>query len=349
MSLAVSVIIPLFDIEEYIFQCLESLRKQTLSQDFFEVIAVDDVSTDKTLEIVQNFHHLKNLKVITSAVNQGPGIARNKGIKAAEGKYIIFLDGDDWLENGALTALYQNMEEAPDSIVYDWTYADDPAKTPRKRDFSYIAPEKKIFIQNYLGMDVSGDVIYTATQRKIFEKYGIAFQGGYHEDMAVIFKMLYLSSTIKKLTSQVLYVKNNRPGSLVNTLTLKHIDGYLGSWPDIMRFLMTQEGLGTKDYLHYYLRGINGLVYTLIYKSVHKTQADDLEERKKIYRYIFNALRKDEFIESKKWEDFPRQTKKDIVAQEYYRLMSEGDFSDEAVLSFENKNLRTTPVEEIKL
>lgn len=349
MNLAVSVIIPAFNIEAYILTCLESLENQTLAQDMFEVIVVDDVSADKTMELVINFKQLKNLKVITSSVNGGPGIARNKGLKAARGEYILFLDGDDRLEHHALETLYRNMKDSPDSLVYNWTYADDIYKTLRKRDFPYITLDKEVFIQNYLGMSVSGDVIYTITKREIFEKHDVSFPGGYHEDISMIFKMLYLSSTIKKLTGDVLYLKNNRPGSLVNTLTLKHIDGYLGSWPHIMSFLIQQEAEAAEKYMSHYLRGINGLVYTLIFKSLHTAHADDLAVRKKIYGYIFSVLQKDEYIKNKTFNDFPKQTKKDIVAHAYYRLMSENNLSDEIILSFENKNLRTAPVEVIRL
>ncbi|OGX27160.1 MAG: hypothetical protein A3D10_01935 [Omnitrophica WOR_2 bacterium RIFCSPHIGHO2_02_FULL_48_11] len=349
MKLAVSVIIPAFNIADFILKCLESLKDQTLSQDLFEVIVIDDVSTDKTMERVKGFKQLKNLRVLTLSVNGGPGIARNKGVKAAQGEYILFLDGDDRLEPQALEILYQNMQGGVDSIAYNWAYSDDIAKTPRKRDFPYIAPDKADFIQNYLGMSVSGDVIYTTTKREIFEKYNVSFLGGYHEDIAVIFKMLYLSSTIKKLPEDVLYLKNNRPGSIVNTITFKHVDGYLGSWPDIMDFLVKHEGAAAlEQYLNYYLRGINGLVYTLIYKTLHTACPDDLAARKKIYSYIFSALQKDKFIKGKKMSDFPKQTKKDIAAHEYYRLVSEDKLSDEIILAFENKFFRTTPVEAIK-
>jgi poly(ribitol-phosphate) beta-N-acetylglucosaminyltransferase len=351
MKLAISVIIPTYNLEKYILTCLESLKNQTLSQDLFEVIVADDGSTDKTVLVAQGFHDIQNFRVLTCFDNRGPGIARNKGVKAARGKYILFLDGDDCLEHHALATLYRNMKDGFDAFVYNWTFADDADKTPRKRDFPYITADKGTFIKNYLGMSVSGEVIFTVVKKEIFEKHNIIFPESYHEDIFVIFKMLFLSSTIKKLQDDVLYLKLNRKGSIVNTLTFQHIEGYLGSWPDIMCFLMERDNTAVQKYLNDYRRGINGLVFTLIYKCLHSIDRKDLEARKRIYNDVFRVLQKDKYIKDNQWDVFPKQTKKDISAHEYYRLMSENNLSDEVVLAFENKafGMPPLPVEVVKL
>ena len=89
----VSIIIPTYNSEAYVAQAIESVLNQTYIN--FEIILVDDASTDSTLEIVSNFND-ERLKVISNKQNRGVSYARNCGIKAAKGKWIALLDSDDW-------------------------------------------------------------------------------------------------------------------------------------------------------------------------------------------------------------------------------------------------------------
>ena len=96
---AVSVIIPIYNAEKYIEQCLKSLLNQTLKN--FEVIVIDDCSTDNSAKIVEKFMDLQDWQERFSfaqiSPNTGrPGIPRNIAIKHAKGKYIYFLDSDDF-------------------------------------------------------------------------------------------------------------------------------------------------------------------------------------------------------------------------------------------------------------
>lgn len=94
----VSFVIPAYNVENYISKTLESLLKQTNKN--FEIIVVNDGSTDKTLEVINNIfqeNQFKNFKIINKE-NGGVSSARNLGIKVAKGDYIVFLDGDDYVE-----------------------------------------------------------------------------------------------------------------------------------------------------------------------------------------------------------------------------------------------------------
>lgn len=103
-----SVIIPVFNCERYLKECLESVRVQTMSD--FEVICVDDGSTDNTAVILDEFAALdKRFKVIHQA-NGGQGKARNTGIDNAKGDYIAFVDADDWVDKNFLELLVTNVE-----------------------------------------------------------------------------------------------------------------------------------------------------------------------------------------------------------------------------------------------
>ena len=90
----VSVVIPCYNVEKYIRQCIESLLHQTLSD--FEIICVDDGSTDETVNIIKEYVAEDDRVILIEQKNQYAGVARNNGLEAASGEYVIFLDSDDF-------------------------------------------------------------------------------------------------------------------------------------------------------------------------------------------------------------------------------------------------------------
>ena len=91
----VSIIIPTYNTEKYIGNCIESVIKQTYHN--LEVIIVNDGSEDNTLEIITKARLRDNRIVVINQENNGPSAARNAGLKICRGDYVFFLDSDDWL------------------------------------------------------------------------------------------------------------------------------------------------------------------------------------------------------------------------------------------------------------
>ena len=104
----VSVIIPVYNVEKYLRQCLDSIVNQTLHD--IEIICVDDSSTDSSYTILQEYAKKDNRIVILQQQNTGAGAARNMGIDVAQGEYVHFLDADDYLLNDAYEKLYQTAK-----------------------------------------------------------------------------------------------------------------------------------------------------------------------------------------------------------------------------------------------
>ena len=117
---AVSIIIPMYNVEKYVGECLDSILAQTFTD--YEVIAVDDSSTDKTCEIVESYLPRFNgkLQLIRSEKNSGGhvGIPRNKGMRYAVGDYLYFMDSDDAIVDTALEELYNLAEEYHVELVH---------------------------------------------------------------------------------------------------------------------------------------------------------------------------------------------------------------------------------------
>ena len=109
-----SIIIPVCNSEKYLFQCIQSVLNQKYSN--VEIIIVDDCSTDKSITISRSFaKKYNNIKIICNKKNEGVSVCRNKGISNAVGKYIIFLDSDDYLINNGLKKL-ANLVQNNNSI-----------------------------------------------------------------------------------------------------------------------------------------------------------------------------------------------------------------------------------------
>ena len=106
-AVKVSVIVPIFNVEKYLYKCLYSITKQTLKE--IEIILINDGSTDNSIEIALSFFQKDNRIKLISQENSGQSIARNRGLSIASGDYIVFVDSDDWIESNMLEKLYNNI------------------------------------------------------------------------------------------------------------------------------------------------------------------------------------------------------------------------------------------------
>ena len=105
----VSVIVPVYNVEEYLEKCLESLVNQTLKD--IEIIVVNDGSPDNSQKIIDRYKEKYHNIISIEDINHGQGYARNKGISLAKGKYIMFLDSDDTVELTILEKMYNIIEK----------------------------------------------------------------------------------------------------------------------------------------------------------------------------------------------------------------------------------------------
>ena len=116
----VSIVIPVYNVEEYLDECLNSVRHQTY--DNLEIILIEDGSTDGSMSVLQS--HLKEdkrIKLIVQPVNQGVSVARNTGIEAATGNYILFVDSDDVAcENLVSACVKAALETGADMLTFDY-------------------------------------------------------------------------------------------------------------------------------------------------------------------------------------------------------------------------------------
>ena len=137
----ISVVIPVYNSSAFINRCMNSLYNQDFKKPF-EIIIIDDASTDNTLEMIKKWN-LLNISFFSLDLNSGPSAARNIGIKHAKGEYIYFLDADDAIQINTFSKLYK----AAKNESYDIVFA-DAKKIEKKKDQStniFLFNKSKIF------------------------------------------------------------------------------------------------------------------------------------------------------------------------------------------------------------
>ena len=120
-EIKLSFIIPFYNIEKFIGECLDSIYCQSVSEDLFEVICIDDCSPDNSKEIVKQFQKKhSNLRLIEHDINKGSGVARNTGILNSTGEYIWFIDSDDTIEKNCIEEILVALKKEPDTLLFNY-------------------------------------------------------------------------------------------------------------------------------------------------------------------------------------------------------------------------------------
>lgn len=120
MAIKVSYIVPCFNVEKYVLKCLKSIVSQELNIQNYEIIIINDGSTDKTLSIIKSFieTHLKFNIILIDQNNYGQSYARNKGLEYSKGKYIWFVDSDDYLNSNISSTLLDFMDNSDLDLLW---------------------------------------------------------------------------------------------------------------------------------------------------------------------------------------------------------------------------------------
>ena len=140
-----SIIVPVYNVEKYVRTCIESIYKQGLDEKSFEVIIVNDGSTDHSMEMITDFIATHQNIAVINQENQGLSDARNNGIKVAKGEYILMPDSDDILIEDSLKPLLEKtLETKVDLVIADFlTMTDEEIDDFYKKEFKQPEPQFK--------------------------------------------------------------------------------------------------------------------------------------------------------------------------------------------------------------
>ena len=129
-TIRLSVIIPFYNVEQYIARCLDSVYRQDLPEEEFEVICVDDCSPDNSFRVVKEYEQKHtNLRIVKNKENRKLGGARNAGMEVARGEYVWFIDSDDLIEANVFGTLCSTAERDNLDVLH-FNYENYPVRTP---------------------------------------------------------------------------------------------------------------------------------------------------------------------------------------------------------------------------
>ncbi len=219
----ISVIIPLYNGADRIEKCLKELDKQTISE-YFDVLLVDDASTDNSVEVVytciHNLNHPDRFKIIRCKENGRAGTARNIGVKVSNASYIVFVDQDDYPDRDMLKILYELTEnETIDCTACDMV--DRNGKEYHRVEgghYKELSDNERIhFMSNF------GYTFATLIRRKILIDNNHFFpEKVMFEDTLYNFGLLSIINSINT-TDQILYYRSADPNSQTAKFTLKKL------------------------------------------------------------------------------------------------------------------------------
>lgn len=321
-----SVIVPAFNEEKYIKECLDSLASQTLDKTLFEVIVINDCSTDKTLDIVNNYTKLTNLQTATNRVNKGLGYSRNIGISKAKGKYLVFLDSDDLLVSNALKILHKRVELLnPDLIVYNWEYYHhiDKKNCVKTKNGSFDVipktPEEAIdYCLSLRGIDFTGN--YKTAKRELFYKYNLSYSKGLHEDIAMTLKMFYYANSLE-IVKDIVYIRRVREGSITHSFDKRHIEGLFKAWDEMLNFALSVQSGNKTNIKRYYLYGISGIIANIIKKI---SKIDDPRTKDNLYDILYQKIISNGNIDIDKILDLQNKTFKTKITIDFIKSRGSG-------------------------
>lgn len=176
----ISVIVPVYNVEEYLEECLESIRNQTYQD--IEVILVNDGSTDTSKEICKRFCKVDSRFRLINQENQGQSVARNRGVKESIGEYIMFVDSDDVINTNVLEVLLPYMKTDVDMVESRLTINKEEFNLTKPSTIAFEGNSKKAILNCIAIKEVKFCAFTKLYRREIVEK--IPFLEGYiYEDV----------------------------------------------------------------------------------------------------------------------------------------------------------------------
>lgn len=211
----VSVIVPVYNVEKYISKCLDSLVNQTLED--IEIIIINDESKDSSIDIVKEYAQKYNNIKVYEKENGGLSDARNYGLQFAKGKYIAFLDSDDYVDVNLYKRMYEKAKAEDSDMVecnFYWVYDN---KT--KKDIGQKYKGKKQMFEK--ARVVAWNKLY---KKEILDKAKIQFPKGLrYEDVEFFYKLVPYMERVSFIKEPLIYYVQRRQ-SIVNTQNEKTKD-----------------------------------------------------------------------------------------------------------------------------
>lgn len=328
----VSVIMPVYNGETYLRQCLDSVVNQTLKE--IEIICVDDGSSDRSVEILKEYAAKDERVMVLQQANAGAGAARNNGLSKASGKYLSFLDSDDFFETDMLEKAVEKIAaDRADFVVFRCdhylndtntfkkaTYTLKKQTLPPYTPFNFRQITDNVF-KAFVGW--AWDKVY---DREFVMKHNLKFQEQRtSNDMLFVFSALVLAKRITYLDTVLAHQRRNNGESLSNTREKSWFCFYnaLKALRDVLKEKGLYEEL-KKDFVNYAvhfslwnLNTITGECYEKLYTKLHEEWFEELEVTGHDEAYFYNKTEYKQLADILRYDFKEYNTKLSVVIPVY--------------------------------
>jgi glycosyltransferase involved in cell wall biosynthesis len=280
-----SIIVPVYNVEEYLEECLNSLYSIRGIEK--EIIIVNDGSTDSSHKIINNYLNKYPLETkIINQENKGLSGARNSGIKEAKGRYISFIDSDDFIDPKKYSELFYNGTKLDlDIIVGGFKYKTEEKSfitkpmLDRKSKLSYLETSSGLeFFENSYEKsrdEIRVEVVTNIFKREVLNKYQLFFKEKLlHEDTLFMYLAMFYAEKVKYFPNEFYYYRI-RTGSIMNNITYKNYIHKLYIAKQLQSFK-------DKNKLNHY--SWDSLICALYFAGLRKYKMKNLE--------LYNEIRK---------------------------------------------------------
>ncbi len=293
----ISVIVPVYNVESYVSQTIDSLIHQSLKD--IEIICINDGSTDRSLDVLKTKYSNSSKVRIYTQNNQGLSAARNNGARLAKGKYIYFIDTDGLLEDKALETLYNKLDANKlDVLFFDaenfFDHCDKDVMDSycaRKNEYSDIYPGIDLMKRMSENGEYSVSVCLQIIDREFYIKNNLKFINGIlHEDNAFTFNCMLNAKKVSHI-QQRLYKRRVRSISITTMgATYRDVYGLFKCYENMMLSYVDKD-ISLK-YLETILSIIKDLKYVIQkkYKELDDINKLVLEQMNPVDREVFNSI-----------------------------------------------------------
>lgn len=297
-KIKVSIIIPVYNLELYIGECLNSVVNQTLKH--IEIIIINDGSTDSSFKILEKYKSIYNNIIIVNQENKGQSIARNIGMKLAKGEYIYFLDGDDIINTCLSEEFYEiSKNNNLDILTFDGEvfYENDDLK--QNNNFNY---ERASLIRNYevmSGEEYYQNIINNKAYRsspclqffktEFLRRNNIYFlENIIHEDELYTTIATIMAQRILYSPKKYFYRRVRKNSTMTIKKGEKNIIGYLNVAEELYKFYKKKENSMKNDTKKLLLNSISNFYSNANYILINEDESNKKWLKRKIKKSITN-------------------------------------------------------------
>lgn len=238
----ISIILPIYNVEDYLIECFESILRQSYKD--YELIVIDDGSKDMSLNIINNYRDKFEYIQVFTQENRGVSEARNLAFKYAKGEYILFVDPDDFLKDNMLQLMIDRaLKDGSDVVIsnyYIYFHKDEYIKFIKNMPNEAIYSSDEV-IDMMLRHIIQGQLWNKLFSYRLLKENNFEFEKGrYIQDIFPVFKAISNANKVSYI-DETLYFYRQRDGSTVHKKNKKIIEDYYHAMVSIINFIKKDD------------------------------------------------------------------------------------------------------------